>query len=209
MAAWSTLWCQEIFLFPRNHPERRELFANIMKGLGYSSTFAKFKTNVKNPPVSMENVNYDIFSIVLILSKMLPELNDEQCQQLKQWLHRYIHFDYTDNGSGETLLHWTCSRPNIPVDLVRLLLEVKANHNAFNSFGQTPLHSVATNWDSRANVVEAADLLMDADVIWSNQTNMAQHLFNFFGGCMTGLLRKDFWTRHPTWKIWSTMLSSL
>ena len=75
---------EEIFLLPRNHPERRELFANIMKGLGYSSTFAKFKTNVKNPPVSMENVNYDIFSIVLILSKMLPELNDEQCQQLKQ-----------------------------------------------------------------------------------------------------------------------------
>ena len=93
------------------------------------------------------------------------KLNYEESQQLKLWLYKYVNFDYTDNGSGETLLHWTCSRPNIPVDLVRLLLEVKANHNALDWYGQTPLHSVATNWDSRDNVVEAADLLMDADVI--------------------------------------------
>ena len=151
---------QEIFLFPRNHPERRELFANIMKGLGYSSTFAKFKTNVKNPPLSMENVNSYIFSIVLILSKMLPELNDEQCQQLKQGLRQYTRF--TDNGSENSLLHWTCYLPNIPLDLVRLLLEVKANHNALDYIGRNPLHIVAVNWNSRANVVEVADMLMDA-----------------------------------------------
>ena len=110
----------------------------------------------------MENVNYDIFSIVLILSKMLPELNDEQCQQLKQWLHRYIHFDYTDNDSRESLLHFTCKCQKISANLVRLLLEVKANHNALDRYGRTPLHIVAVNWDSRANVVEVANLLMDA-----------------------------------------------
>ena len=108
----------------------------------------------------MENVNYDIFSIVLILSKMLPELNDEQCQQLKQGLRQYTRF--TDNGSENSLLHWTCYLPNIPLDLVRLLLEVKANHNALDYIGRTPLHIVAVNWSSRANVVEVADLLMDA-----------------------------------------------
>ena len=90
------------------------------------------------------------------------ELNDEQCKQLKQGLRQYTRFDFTDNGSENSLLHWTCYLPNISLDLVRLLLEVKANHNALDRYGRTPLHIVAVNWDSRANVVEVANLLMDA-----------------------------------------------
>ena len=161
---------QNIFLLPQSDPDRQELFANIMKGLSCASNFAaKIKTNINLYPkiTRMEwigKVNSIIFEMVFFLSKMLRylKLNYEESQQLKLWLYKYVNFDYTDNGSGETLLHWTCSRPNIPVDLVRLLLEVKANHNALDWYGQTPLHSVATNWDSRDNVVEAAELLMDA-----------------------------------------------
>ena len=148
---------------PQNNPKRQELFANMMKGLVCASTFAaKFKTNVDPLLNTIGNVKNYIFNMVSILSKMQRELNEEECRQLKQWLYRYVQFDYTDDGNGETLLHWICSLQNIPLDFVRLLLEVKANHKALNRSGRTPLHVVANNWPSRANIVEVADLLMDA-----------------------------------------------
>ena len=159
----------KIFILPQDNQERRELFVNIMKGLGCISSFlTKINKNdhlyrkFTGEQVGIGMVNYNIYCIILILSKMLPELNDEEIKQLNRWLYRYIHFDHTDDGSGWSVLHMTCSRPNIPINLVRLLLELKADHNALDWYGQTPLHFVATNWDSRANVVEVADLLMDA-----------------------------------------------
>ena len=104
----------------------------------------------------------------------------KKCQQLKQWLNQYVHFDITDCGSGWTLLHRTCLRPNIPVDLVRLLLEVKADHNAPDWYGQSPLHFVATNWDSLANVVEVADLLMDAGCHLNQPDKYGETSLKFF-----------------------------
>ena len=148
---------------PQNNPDRQELFANIMKALGWASTFAtKIRTNVGHLRNRIEYINFYIFSMVSILVDMLPELSEEKCQQLKQWLYKYIHLDYTDVGNGWNLFHWTCSRQNISLDLVRLLLEVKANHNALDRYGRTPMHIVANNLNSPANVVEVADLLMDA-----------------------------------------------
>ena len=100
--------------------------------------------------------------MVFTLVKMIPELNEEEFQQLKQWLYRYVHFDYTEGYSGTSLFYRMCPLSNISIDFVRLLLELKANHNALDRSGRTPLHMVAKNLYSRVNVLEIANLLMDA-----------------------------------------------
>ena len=158
---------QEIFLLPQIDRDRQELFANIMIGLSHASTFAaKIKTNINLYPkitrmdLWIYKIKCIIFKMVFFLSKMLRELNFRESEQLKQWLYQYVHSDYADNGFS--LLHWTCSRRHIPLDLVRLLLEVNANPNALNGIGRTPLHWLAVNFRSGANIVEVANLLMNA-----------------------------------------------
>ena len=158
-----TFCFRHISEFPQNNSNRQELFVNIMKVLDFASAFAaKIKRNDSNlrwlNTTKIDDINFYIFDMIFILAKILSE----ECQQLKQWLYRYIHFDYTEGVKGGNLLHWTCSARKIPLNLVRLLLEVKANHNALDYLGRTPLHIVASNWYSHANVVEVANLLMDA-----------------------------------------------
>ena len=135
---------------PQNNPYRQELFANVIKGLGCASTFAakiniSFGNNLlRLNTTKIDKVNGYIINAVSPLSKMLREVNEEDCQQLKHCLYRYNHFDYTEGNSKQSLLHWTSWLSNIPMDLVRLLLELKAHHNALDCKGQTPLHIVET-----------------------------------------------------------------
>ena len=165
---WMTICFRHTRPLPQNNPYRQELFANVIKGLGCASTFAaKIKISFGNNllrlnTTKIDKVNGYIINAVSPLSKMLREVNEEDCQQLKHWLYRYNHFDYTEGNSKQSLLHWTSWLSNIPMDLVRLLLELKAHHNALDCKGQTPLHIVAINWKSRANVAEVAELPMNA-----------------------------------------------
>lgn len=81
---------------------------------------------------------------------------DENMQRVKDFLSNTGASIHLTNESGETLLHWACSR-NHP-RIVQFLLDQGANAAAQCEFRRTPLHGVS----GRENAVGIIDALLDA-----------------------------------------------
>ena len=90
--------------------------------------------------------------------KMFTENDKETSPVFKKWLADYIKFTNSHPGLL-TILHCTCSSPFLTIKVVQLFINGKADHNAQDVDGDTPLHCLAMS-QNFSNVSAAVKLLL-------------------------------------------------
>ena len=91
--------------------------------------------------------------------KMFTENDKETSPVFKKWLADYIKFTNSHPGLL-TILHCTCTRSPLPIKIVQLFTNGKANPNAQDVDGDTPLHYLAMS-KNFPGVEEAVKLLLN------------------------------------------------
>ena len=110
------------------------------------------------PPVTLPN--RQLFDIIertyFFISNWLPRLDQQETEQLTEFLKRYIH-RYNENSGVTSLLHVALEMVDYhgglspfstrqAVSIIKLLLEAGANPNATDKNGKTPLHFLAEKY---------------------------------------------------------------
>jgi hypothetical protein len=156
------------------------------------------------PPMTLpERQLFDIIErTYFFISNWLPRLNQQEVEQLTEYLSRYIHL-YNENSGVTSLLHVAIEMVDYhgglshystrhAVSIIQLLLEAGADPNATDRYGKTPLHFLAGKY-SQDETSEAYFIifqaLLDAGVYLDPTAPNGKTVL-----CML----KDRRTKHPT-----------
>ena len=91
--------------------------------------------------------------------EMFVENDKETSPEFQKWLASYIKFTNSHPGVL-TVLHSICSRSTVPIKIIQLFINGKADPNAQYDDGNSPLHLLAVG-KKLSNVAEATKLLLD------------------------------------------------
>ena len=91
--------------------------------------------------------------------EMFVENDKETSPEFQKWLASYIKFTNSHPGVL-TVLHSICSRSTLPIKIIQLFINGKADPNAQYDDGNSPLHLLAVG-KNFSNVAEATKLLLD------------------------------------------------
>ena len=156
-AVTSIMYCRWIKIEPP--PDTWQLpFDSFVVALNFVSDLV-FQLQ-KHPHPLQNKKAWEFVQFISDSIRMFTENDKETIPEFKKWLSDYIKFTNSHPGVF-TALHATSYRPKLPVKVVQLLLCEKAEPNARDRNGYTPLHYVARN-KNLSNVAAATKLLLDA-----------------------------------------------
>lgn len=165
----SSMCLSKIVQLPRNHFKRQELtFARLMEIVKCVSNFAaNIPSRIEEDPDEEGNIDGVIIltaNAIILLFDMLPELREEEIQELKEWIVKYtVLFDQYDSEHG--FLNILCGflPRHIPKAAIQILIQAGANLNAADWTGDTPLHTLLSlNSKDDPNIQPIAKILVDA-----------------------------------------------
>ena len=90
-------------------------------------------------------------------------IRNSSCLHVPEYIELLIrnHVDLdTQDGTGNTALHWACGRTFHSLSLIELLLTKGANPNLFNTYNETPLYMMLVKSDFKLDDLEALRLLV-------------------------------------------------
>ena len=156
------------------------------------------------PPVTLpERQLFDIIErTYFFISNWLPRLDQQEVQQLTEYLSRYIH-RYNQNTGVTSLLHVAIEMIDYhgglspfstrqAISIIRLLLEAGANPNATDRNGKTPLHFLAEKY-SQDETSESYFIIFQALLDAGGYLDQAAP-----NGKTVLCMLKDRRTKHPT-----------
>ena len=117
--------------------------------------------------------------IIPLLIQKLRQHIQQPDQKIQESIKQYIN-DVNKLPGVRTLIHLlVCSSPEIPIDILQLLLKANANPSAADCKGDTPVHYLSHNWHC-TNVDKAAEVLMNAGAHLDQANSFGESALDFF-----------------------------
>ena len=164
---------------PPNDPDREMLTVdNLFKTLRYVCAYVD-KIDSDHLERDSQHILRCAFQIIPLLVEKLRQHIQQPDQQIQESIKKYIK-DVDKLPGVRTLIHLlVCSSPEVPIDVLQLLLKAKANPNSVDCKGDTPLHYLSHNWHC-VNVDKAAKVLVDAGAHLDQSNSFGESALEFF-----------------------------
>ena len=164
---------------PPNDPDREMLTVdNLFKTLRYVCAYVD-KRDSDHLERGSQHILQVAYRIIPLLVEKLRQHIQQPDQQIQESIKKYIK-DVDKLPGVRTLIHLlVCSSPEVPIDVLQLLLKAKANPNSVDCKGDTPLHYLSHNWHC-VNVDKAAKVLVDAGAHLDQSNSFGESALEFF-----------------------------
>ncbi|EFX71167.1 hypothetical protein DAPPUDRAFT_327440 [Daphnia pulex] len=159
--AFGSYWLSFMAKKPLGYPVREDILshANLLAFTKLIGKIAKFFTK----PIAMSSIDiadYEfeelleymgfnatesyhgfakiIFDLVFVLKSISSRLSNREKQELEQYYSNYIRKYFPTRKT--TALHVAVAEENLKTELIQFILQLGADPNEINEYGQTPLH---------------------------------------------------------------------
>ena len=164
---------------PPNDPDREMLTVdNLFKIVRYVCAYVD-KRDTDHLKRDSQHILRCAFEIIPLLVEKLRQHIQQPDQQIQESIKKYIK-DVDKLPGVRTLIHLlVSSSPEVPIDVLQLLLKAKANPNSVDCKGDTPLHYLSHNFHCD-NVNEAVKVLVDAGAHLNQENSFGESALEFF-----------------------------